>query len=282
MAGNAVLSWRGVQIQYAHASRYALNGVDLDLVQGEVLAIIGPNGAGKTTLLQSASGWLGLHAGRVTMNGQDLRECSRWHVARQLAVVAQTEVPPPDLTVRELVELGRTPHQRRDGGLGGWIRRMAGFLNDPKDAAAVDQAVSVACLEGHEHRLLGTLSGGEVQRAILARALAQQPRVLLMDEPNSSLDPAHQLALARLVRRLVAEGQIDAAAVVLHDLNLATLVADRMVLLSAGQVEAMGSPATVLTSETLTRVFRAPLEVLSAPGGRPLVAFAQDQGPERT
>lgn len=263
--GAAVLEWRGVSVRYAGSGGVALDGVDLCLREGEVLGILGPNGSGKSTLVHTGSGWIRPQSGEVLVEGVRLSSLGRLDAARRIALVAQSENPPGDLSVWEFVGLGRYPHLG-----GGWLGRS----ESAADREAVVRAIRLACLEGYEGRLLGTLSGGECQRVLLARAIAHEPAVLLLDEPNASLDPAHQIALVRLVRGLVGEGRVRAAVVVLHDLNLAGLAADRLVLLRQGRVEAVGGPEDVLRAEVLERVYGTELEVLVRSDGRRVVALS--------
>ena len=273
-----LLSWDAVEVWYpggagpdgVASSRAALSGVSLDLFPGEVLAILGPNGAGKSTLLHTATGWIRPAAGAIRFQGQPLVLLSRNQIARHLAFVAQSEQPPPDMTVLELVELGREPQRSAGSGLNGFLSGIFPSVGATGDRDAVHRALATACLEGLEHRPMGQLSGGERQRVLLARALAQEPSVLLMDEPSSSLDPLHQQSLVRLVRRLVADGAVGGAVVVLHDLNLAASLADRICLMARGAVVATGPVDEVLIPRNLEQVYGLPIGVTHLADGRPL------------
>jgi iron complex transport system ATP-binding protein len=248
----------------------ALKNVGLQLHPREILAVLGPNGAGKSSLLHVLCGWHRPDSGEVRLGGDRLEELSRLEAACRLAVLAQQESPPADYTVRELVELGRFCHQEKR--VRSWVRWFPGVTQaHPEDEAAVEQAIRWSCLEGYEQRVLGRLSGGERQRALLARCLAQTPQILLLDEPVSSLDPSHQQAVLTLVRRLVDEGRVDGAIVVLHDVNQATWLADRVLLLNQGELLGWGTPQEVLTLDRLHQVFGLPYrEFLPQPDHRVL------------
>ena len=218
--------------------RNILDGVDLAVAPGERLGVIGPNGSGKSTLLRLLAGIDRPSAGEVLLDGRPLRHLSRREVARCLAFVEQQAETAERLTVRDAVELGRTPHL-------GPLRPFSA-ADDAVVAAALAR-VDLAPLAG---RLWHTLSGGERQRAHIARALAQEPSLLLLDEPTNHLDIRHQIALLDLVRRLPVT-----AVMALHDLNHAARCCDRLLLLRAGRPEALGPPAAVLTPAVIRAVF---------------------------
>ncbi|PZQ46509.1 MAG: histidinol phosphatase [Rhodovulum sulfidophilum] len=218
--------------------RAILDGVTLDLRPGERLGIVGPNGSGKSTLLRLLAGIDRPSRGAVTLDGAPMRSLSRRAVARRLAFVEQQAETAERLTVRDAVELGRTPHL---GAL-----RPFGAADRAVVAAALAR-VDMGPLAG---RLWHTLSGGERQRAHIARALAQEPAVLLLDEPTNHLDIRHQIALLALIRRLPVTAVIS-----LHDLNHASLHCDRVLMLRAGRVAALGPPAEVLTPARIRAVF---------------------------
>jgi iron complex transport system ATP-binding protein len=250
MESGLILDVRNVRFRYPGAAAGALEGVSLELRSGEFVALLGPNGSGKTTLLRVA---LGLHApqgGTASILGKAAREWARRDLARVVGVVAQREDNLFPQRVRETVRLGRYPH------LGPWA------LERHEDRQAVERALERCDVSALADRWLWTLSGGEYQRVRIARALAQQPRLLVLDEPTASLDVRHEMELFQLVRRL-ADGEGLAVLLVTHDVNLAARFADRVVLLSGGALAAAGPPASVLTREITEAVFGWPLAVSS-------------------
>jgi ABC-type cobalamin/Fe3+-siderophores transport system ATPase subunit len=236
------------RIAAGYRDHVVLRDVELALSRGELVALVGPNGAGKSTLLRCLAGLVRPTSGRVSLDGRDVRHLDRAAIARRIAVVPQSFEPLFPFTVREIVALGRTP---RLGVLG---------LPTALDLAAVDHAIRDLDLEPLAARPIDRLSGGERQRAVLAMALAQGGDVLLLDEPTVHLDPGHQRATMALIRRLVRERSLAALAV-LHDLNLAAAMCDRIVVLSEGRVVADGTPIGVLDALTVQRVFGPDLEV---------------------
>ncbi len=236
-----------------------LRDVSLSVAPGQILAVVGPNGAGKSTLVRAVSGVLPTEGGHITIDGRPLHALSPQERARCLAVVPQTRQLPGMFTVYQTILLGRTPYL-------GWLGQASA-----QDHAQVRWALERADLTHLATRKVGELSGGEQQRILLARALAQAAPVLLLDEPTTHLDLQHQSSLLNLLRELVAEGRM-AALIVLHDLNLAGLYADRVALLVDGRLQAIGTPAEVLTGSNLTSVFQIPIDVIPHPAyGTPLV-----------
>jgi iron complex transport system ATP-binding protein len=236
-----------------------LHDATLNVESGEVVALVGPNGAGKSTLLRAVSGVVPIQGGDVRINGSRLSMLSTMERARYLAVVPQARSLPPAFTVDETVMLGRTPHL-------GWLGRTG-----PRDRERVQYALEHTQMLPLAERYVGELSGGEQQRVLLARALAQDTPVLLLDEPTTHLDLQHRESLIRLIRELAAKKRL-AVLMVLHDLNLAGLYADRVALLVAGQMQAVGSPTEVLTEAQLSRVYQMPVRVIPHPEyGSPLV-----------
>jgi iron complex transport system ATP-binding protein len=252
---SARLELAGVAAQLG--PRAVLEGVDLSVPPGEVVGVLGRNGAGKTTLLRVACGALAPDAGRVLLDGRALASLERRERARSVALVPQdTQVPFP-FSVAELVLMGRTPHL-------GWL----GFegAHDLDVARAALDRMGIAALAD---RSVLTLSGGERQLAMVARALAQQPRLLLLDEPTAFLDLRHRLEVLTVVRELAAAG--GSALVVSHDLGVAARFCDRLVLLSGGRILASGPPRDVLTPETLRAAFGIEADVSLAADGVPVV-----------
>ncbi|HVH45431.1 MAG TPA: ABC transporter ATP-binding protein [Labilithrix sp.] len=220
--------------------------MDLRVASGEIVCVLGPNGAGKTTLVRVASGLLPPRAGEVRLLGQPLASLSRAEVARVLAVVEQMQDISASFTVREVVSMGRAPHQA------GWMRAT------PEDDRIVEEALARCDLASLASRPAHALSGGEQKRVAVARALAQEPKVLLLDEPGAFLDVRHQLDLYELLATEVKERGM-ACLVVMHDLNVAAQFADRVVLMKGGRVVAAGSVADVMTWKTLKATFDADL-----------------------
>ncbi len=217
-------------------------GVDLEVKEGELVAVVGPNGSGKTTLLRALAGTLPHAQGDVRVGGEALAGLSAPERARRVAVVPQSEPFEFAFTVREVVETGRTARLSRLGGLAG------------ADRKAVEGALQRAGIAELAERSSTAISSGQAQLVAVARALAQETRVLLLDEPTAHLDVAHQIEVMECVRRLVKEGGLAAVAV-LHDLNLAATYADRIVLLSKGRVRAQGAPSAVLTRANVASTF---------------------------
>lgn len=223
-----------------YPSKRVLEGIDFRVRAGERIALLGPNGSGKSTLLRTLSGLLKPLSGTVRIEDRALERLGAREIARKVAVVPQEETPRFAFTVREIVTMGR-------------LALSDGIFDTPEDRAAATRAMETAdCLE-LEDRIVSELSGGERQRVLIARALAQETPALLLDEPTSHLDPAHQIATARLVRELGERGIATIAAV--HDLNLASRFADRAILLEKGGIGMDGTVEEVLNSPILDRVY---------------------------
>ncbi len=232
--------------------RPVVDGVDLTVADGEWLALIGPNGAGKTTVLRSVAR-LVPYSGSIRLAGRPTEAMDRTELSRLLAVVPQEPSTPPWMTVGEYVLLGRTPH------LGRFAREGR------RDRAAAARALARLDLLEFRERLLGTLSGGEKQRVVVARALAQEARIVLLDEPTAALDIGHQQQALDLLDLLREESDLTLVAA-MHDLTLAAQYVDRMVLLDRGRVAADGTPADVLTEELIARHYDASIRILDVQG----------------
>lgn len=259
------LALHGVSAGYGGSP--VLSDFSLELHAGEIVALVGPNGAGKSTALRVASGLLRPTTGRVEVEGRDVAAWKRHDLARRLAVVLQVQVTPPLVRVRDYVALGRSPYAR--------------FLGNETshDWRVVDEALATAGVSELAGRPLEALSGGERQRVILARALAQEPSVLLLDEPTSNLDLKYQEIVLSLARKLAAERGL-ACLIVLHDITLAAQFADRVCLLQSGRQVAIGTPTDVLGADRLSAVYDTPLTVLEHPAsGRPIVVHAGREAP---
>ncbi len=246
-------------VGFAYGTRAVLRGVSLEVRAGQVVGLVGPNGSGKTTLLRCLTGFLAPGTGRVRLDGRDLSSYGRRPLARLLASVAQATPIDVPLRVAELVLLGRLPHLPSTG---------LGFESQA-DLERVRQALADCGVLGLAERPLSELSGGELRRVYVARALAQDAPVLVLDEPIAGLDVKHQLAILRILGQQAAAGR--AVLAVLHDLNLAAEACDRVVLLKAGTVLAEGPPEVVLTPEHVSEAYEVEVDVHQVSGRRWLV-----------
>lgn len=235
--------------------------VGLSVERGQVVGLVGPNGAGKTTLLRAVSGVQSMASGTVSVEGRAAAEFERRELAKRLAVVQQLPEAPSAMLVFELVLLGRHPHL-------GWFERESS-----RDSQIAREAMARAgCLE-LASREVGTLSGGERRRAFIARALAQEPRLLLLDEPTANLDAGAQAEICDLLRVLAGDGV--GVLVVLHDLTLAASTCDRVVMLADGRVVDAGTPDEVITAERVAQMYGPSVTVLRHPDdGRPIIVPA--------
>lgn len=245
-------------LRLAYGRRTAVDGVDLVIAAGACVVLAGPNGSGKSTLLRGLARLLKPAAGVVLLDGRDLARWPPRALARRLAVLPQSPESPGDLTVEQLVSLGRHPHQRLLG------------LASAADRAAVRSALAQTDLIGLADRRLTSLSGGERQRVWIALSIAQEPDLLLLDEPTTYLDLAHGLAVLELVQRLNRERGLTVV-MSLHDLSQAARFADRVVMLRDGRIVADGAPAGVLTPATIGAVFDVEAEVVTTSEGLPVV-----------
>lgn len=241
------MDWQGQpalaaeNLSYSVEAQTLLDDVHLHAEQGQFVGVIGPNGAGKSTLLRALSGMLRQRQGAVSLEGTDLRAMSSRDVAASMALVSQIAPYTHGFTGFELVLMGRYPHLGRFQ------------IEGQEDNRIAQEAMQQTDTERFADRTLDTLSGGERQRVFVSRALAQRPRVLLLDEPTSNLDVFHQLKVLDLVRQLVNDGLTAIAAI--HDLHMAARYCDRLVLLSGGRVLAEGTPEEVLTPEAIESAF---------------------------
>ena len=232
----------------SYTERDILKDVSLSLDDRSVLVVVGPNGAGKTTLIRALSGVVPAASGRISFEGRDLLGLSNSERAQIFAVVPQARNLPPAFTAWETVALGRTPHLN-------WLGQASGI-----DEEIVREAMRQTDTFSLAQRRVGELSGGEQQRLLLARALAQQPRVLLLDEPVTHLDLHYQITILDQIRALAKEKNLGVLAV-LHDINMAVRFADQAALLVGGKVVAAGTPAEVLTPALLSEAYDLPREI---------------------
>jgi iron complex transport system ATP-binding protein len=230
-------------IEFAYSSAKILDDVNFEATPGEIVGILGPNGSGKTTLLKCINHALHPRAGTVLVEGKSISEMTRREIATEMGVVPQNSGVNFPFTALEIVLMGRGPSLRRFQAEG------------EKDLEIARKAMEATDVVEFAGRLMTELSGGEKQRVIIARALAQQPKILLLDEPTLHLDVNHQIEILELVRDLV-KSQMLTAVIVSHDLNLAARYCDKLILLEKGQVIAAGQVQQVLTSENMAQVFR--------------------------
>lgn len=258
-----LLEARGLSVR--RGARVVVEDVSLGLHGGDAVALVGPNAAGKSTLVRALAGLLSPAAGEVRLRGRPLRECGREAVARAVALVAPDDAAPATITVGERALLGRFPHR-------GALRPFTA-----EDDAAVARALALTGVESLAARPLATLSAGERQLAALARGLAQQPAVLLLDEPAAHLDIGHQLRLFRVLDEVRRDGV--AVLAVVHDLPRAAAWAERLILLAGARVTAEGPPADVLASPAAAAAFDVSIRAEAIPGRRQPVYVFEERPP---
>lgn len=251
------------RIDYSYGDRPVLRQLNLQVAGGEFLGLIGPNGAGKSTLLRVLSGVLIPQSGEVLLQGRRLREYRRRDIARLLAVVPAPSSPFFSFAVRDFVAMGRTPY----------LGRLQG--DRPEDQRVLDEAMEATDTVHLAEAVITELSSGEWQRVNVARALAQEPQILLLDEPTAFLDIAHQREIFELLVRLNAERHLTVLCIS-HDLNLASEYCPRLAVLAEGQIYADGAPAGVITEEIIGRVYGAPVQVDRGPAGKPRLSLLSE------
>ena len=246
-----MLTLENVSLTYG-TSPSILHGITMEVRASEMLALIGKNGAGKTTLIRGLTGLLPLNSGRILYEGRDLSLMDTRERARLISVVPQAAALPPGYTVYETVSHGRTPYLN-------WYGKLS-----ENDQNIIDQAIHITGLDPFKEKDVSTLSGGEQQRVILARALTQNAPVMILDEPTSSLDIHYQVALLSLEKEICLREGI-AAVFIIHDLNLAARFADRVAILHNGTLAAVGTPDEVLKEDILSMVYDIPVRILKDP-----------------
>ncbi len=250
---------RAESLSCGYAKRPVVSDVGLHLQPGELVSLIGPNGVGKSTLLRTLTGYLPALAGRVMLDGRSIHAMSAAERGRVIAYVPQSEPPVFDFTVREVVQMGRTPHGDED---------RAGHI--------VDAALHALDLVALRNRPVTQLSGGELQRTLIARALAQDTPLMLLDEPTAHLDLGHQARAMSLLRSLCERSDRPVGVLcVLQDLNLASEFSDRVALLTPSGRPIIGSPEEVLSEHRLRDLYGPAVTLLERPGARPLVALSR-------
>jgi iron complex transport system ATP-binding protein len=260
-----VIGIDGLRVSYG--TTRALDGIDLSVAAGEWVGLIGPNGAGKTTLLKAVAGMLN-YAGGIQLAGRRAGELSHRQVARLIAYVPQYPQLPPEMTGADYVLLGRTPH--------------IGYFSveSAQDRRICSDLLDRMALSHMADRRLATMSGGEAQRLVLARALAQQAPIVLLDEPTSALDLGRRVDALELIDELRRERSLTVLSAI-HDLTLAGQFAERLVLLSGGRIAAAGEPATVLRDDLLSENFGAGVQVVRTADGE-LAVISHRQRPRAT
>ena len=254
----AALEASELTVRYPNAPAPALESVSMVVHSGAFYAVLGPNGSGKSTLLRALLGMVAHASGQAHVFGRLVSDWDRRALAREVGVVTQSESVAFPITVRELVAMGRYPH--------------LGALQSetPTDKEAISEAMRLCDVESLAQRFLSTLSGGETQRTRVARALAQEPNMLVLDEPTASLDVRHEMEILELLRASADRGMT--IFLITHHLDLAARFADRLLLLEHGRVAAEGEPRDVLQEETLQRVYEWPIAVSDDPAtGNPRV-----------
>jgi len=239
-----------VSLGYDH--RAILHNVSMKAGPGQILGLVGPNGSGKSTLIKGMTRVIDLFSGRILIDGRDIRTIKHDELARLVATVPQSPALPGAFTAFEVVLMGRTPHL-------GLLRYEGG-----KDLAIAWQAMEATHTQSFAERRVGELSGGERQRLIIARALTQQPKAMLLDEPTANLDINHQVEILNLVKGLCLEQSLTVI-IALHDLNLAAQYCDWMVMLNGGKVYAEGTPLDILTAPNIKKVYGAEVYVYPHP-----------------
>jgi iron complex transport system ATP-binding protein len=234
-------------VSVAYARKLIIDEFSLTVPSGQITAIIGPNGCGKSTLLKAVCRMMPCQSGSITLFGKNVRSYTHKEFARQLAILTQSHTAPPDLLVRDLVALGRFPYRSF----------YSGFSKE--DEAAILEALEATRMSDLADRLVSTLSGGEKQRAWIAMALAQRPKVLLLDEPTTYLDISHQLEIMQLLRRLNQQTGLTIL-LVLHDLNQAIRFTDQVAVMKEGRLVTSGPTAKTITASLLQQVFGVKVE----------------------
>lgn len=247
----AILAVEKVSFRYSPSRSgrpWTIEQASFDVAPGQVLGIVGPNGSGKSSLLKLSAGLLRPESGIIRLDGQALNNLTPLAIARTLAMVPQDQAQVFPFTVAETVLMGRFPYRQP----GWWSMGMEAERED--DLAAAHRAMVEADVVDLADRLVSELSGGERQRVIMARALAQEPRILLLDEPTAFLDLSHQIEMCALIRRLVKE-RSRTVVLVSHDLNVASLLCDRLLMVKDGRIHAQGTPAETIRPDVLRAVY---------------------------
>ncbi len=251
------LELQSVGVAYGH--NLVVKDISFQVMPGEMVGLIGPNGSGKSTIIRAISRVLSLHSGKIFLDGKDVFKMRRGDLARLVGVVPQMSILPSAFTAFEIVLMGRNPH--------------LGLLQyeSAKDMAIAWQAMGKTATQSLAERIVCELSGGEIQRVVVARVLAQEPKSVLLDEPTANLDIRHQVEILDLIKSLCQENNLMVV-IALHDLNLAAQYCDRLILINNGQIHAQGTPEEVINSRNIKDVYGADGCVYSHPfNGLPAV-----------
>ncbi len=256
-------------VQCGYGRTIVLDSIDLKVDKGSFVGIIGPNGSGKTTILRTITRLIKPTRGMIYLDNKDIRSFDHKEIARKIAVVSQN-LPVVAMTVKEFVLLGRVPYYKN-----------LQFFENKHDLLAVDKAMKMTDTERLKNHFMSEMSGGEVQLAFIARAIAQEPSLLLLDEPTAHLDITHQVSILDLIKRLNKEYHLTVL-IVLHDLNLASEYCDRLVLMDAGSIRKAGTPEEVLTYKDIEDVYHTVVVVEKNPlSGKPFVLVVSEEVKEK-
>jgi iron complex transport system ATP-binding protein len=252
---------RAENVTLGYGKKTVIHDITFSVPQGSVFGIIGPNGAGKTTIFRALSRLVTPWKGAVLFRGADVGGIPRREFARKVAVIPQFRSVPPPFTVREFVSMGRYPH-------GGRLARLS-----REDDRIIEEALELLSVKDFAHTLVSSLSGGEMQRVFLAQGLVQSPELILMDEPIAHLDIGQKIKTLDLMRSLSARKGLTAL-VILHDLNLAGMYCDSLVMMAKGGIHAAGKPEEVLTEKNIMDVYGTPARVGENPAtSKPHIFF---------
>jgi len=238
-------------VEFSYASVQVLKDVCIELAESEMLGVVGPNGAGKSTLIRCIDRILRPRHGSILLDGQDIKEMSLMELAKKMGYIPQTTAQVFPATVFDTVLMGRRPHQ--------------GWRSSEKDTEKVLEMLQMLNIEEFAMRDINELSGGQQQKVFIARALTQEPEILLLDEPTSNLDIRHQLEVMDIIKNIVSEKGISAI-MAIHDLNLAIRYADRIVMMNSGKIFSAGDPALALTAENIEHVYGVEVKVSNHDG----------------
>ncbi|MFJ7667718.1 ABC transporter ATP-binding protein [Lysinibacillus sp. NPDC097195] len=236
------------QLSVRYEQKEVVHNFSFEVNKGEVLSIIGPNGSGKSTILKAIARMQPYSGGTITFNGENIRRLSSKEIAQKMCILSQRNQAPADITVRNLVAYGRYPHKK-------WFERL-----NAEDEKIIDWALERTQLSHYRDQPIAALSGGESQRAWIAMALTQRPQILLLDEPTTYLDIAHQHEVLELVRELNREMGMTVV-MVLHDLNQASSYSDQIVVVKDGYRAQMGTPEDVMTEQMIQQIYRMEAEI---------------------